>query len=408
MALTDRACKMATSREKDYKLADEKGMYLLVSKNGSKYWRWKYRFAGKEKVLAFGVYPEIGLKFARDKCIDARRQVAQGIDPSLARRAAKLSLHTSNSNTFETLAWEWFAKEESNWAPSNIKKQRSLLENHLLPHLGSYPITDISLPILLAALRKVEAKGILETASRTKQLSGQVFRYAIATGRAERDPSVFLKGALKTPKTTHFASIVDPKEFGALLRAIDGLSGSPIVVTAMKLAPLLFVRPGELRKMEWREIDLDKGIWDIPAAKMKMRMGHVVPLSNEAVALLKDLEPLTRRWQYVFPGERSRKVPMSDNTLNAALRRLGYSKQEMTAHGFRASARTLLDEVLEFEPYLIDQQLAHMVRDPNGQAYNRTKHLPQRKRMMQEWANYLEKLKTHTQSEAGLPPTDLA
>jgi len=393
MALTEIACKKAAPRDKDYKLADGNGMYLLVSTNGSKYWRWKYRYLGKEKVLALGIYPEVGLKIARDLCIDARRQLAQGIDPSAARKAAKLTLQTAQGNTFESIAWEWFAKEESHWAPTNIKKVRSLLENHLLPKIGSYAITDITTPILLAGLRKIEARGILETASRAKQLAGQVFRYAIATGRAERDLSVDLRGALKAPQTTNFAAITDPNEFGALLRAIDGLNGSFIVTTAMKLAPMLFVRPGELRKMEWKELDFEKGLWDIPAAKMKMRRAHLVPLSRQAIELLKELEPLTGRGQYVFPGERSRKVPISDNTLNAALRRLGYSKDEVTTHGFRATATTILIEVLDADPDHVDRQLAHGVNDRLNGAYDRTKYLPQRKKMMQKWANYLGEIR---------------
>lgn len=355
MALTEIACKKAAPRGKDYKLADANGMYLLVSKSGSKYWRWKYRYLGKEKVLALGIYPEVSLKAARDRCIDARRQLASGIDPSAARKAAKLTLQTSKNNTFESIAREWFAKEEGHWAPSNIKKVRSLLENHLLPQIGAYANSEITTPILLAGLRKIEARGVLETANRAKQLAGQVFRYAIATGRAERDLSADLKGALKSPQTTHFAAITKPQELGALLRAIDSLNGSQIVNTAMKLAPMLFVRPGELRKMEWAELNLEGGLWEIPAEKMKMRQPHIVPLSRQAVALLRELEPVTGRGQYVFPGERSRLVPMSDNTLNAALRRLGYSKEQMTAHGFRATARTLLDEALEFEPHLIEQ-----------------------------------------------------
>jgi integrase len=393
MALTEMACKKAAPRDKDYKLADGNGMYLLVSTNGSKYWRWKYRYVGKEKVLALGIYPEVSLKEARDRRIDARRQLAQGIDPNAARKAAKLTLRTAQGNTFASIAWEWFAKEEGDWEPSNTKKVKSLLENHLLPHIGAYAITDITTQILLAGLRKIEAQGILETAGRTKQLAGQVFRYAIATGRADQDLAAGLKGALKSPKTINYAAIVEPKEFAALLRAIDGLNGSLIVTTAMKLAPLVFVRPGELRKMEWKELDLEKGLWDIPAEKMKMRRGHIVPLSRQAVGLLKELEPLTGRGQYVFPGERSRKVPISDNTLNAALRRLGYGKEEMTAHGFRASARTIMAEVLPVNVDLIERQLAHGVKDPHDGAYDRTKFLPQRKKMMQRWSDYLDRIK---------------
>tara|TARA_R110002110_G_scaffold414951_1_gene647105 strand:- start:385110 stop:386294 length:1185 start_codon:yes stop_codon:yes gene_type:complete len=389
MPLTNIQCKEASPKEKDYKLSDGKGLYLLVTKKGSKYWRLKFRFARKEKVLALGVYPEVTLKEARNKTYLARKQLEDGIDPAATKRAKKLSLLQSAANSFEVLAWEWFEKEKDSWSPAHVKKQKYLLEKNLLPYLGKLPITDITPLVLLDCLRKAESRGALETARRLRQVAGQVFRYAVVTGRAERDPTTDLRGALKPPKVRHFPAITDPKRLGELLRAIDGFEGTPTVAIALKLAPLLFVRPGELRKMEWAEIDFEAKEWNIPAHKMKMDQPHLVPLSDQAISLLKEIEPITGRWQYVFPSERSRRKPMSDNTLNAALRRLGYSKDEVTAHGFRATARTLLDEVLRFEPHLIEHQLAHNVRDPLGRAYNRTKHINQRKKMLQSWADYL-------------------
>lgn len=393
MPLTDITCREALPKEKDYKLSDGKGLYLLVNKKGNKYWRLKFRFAQKEKVLALGVYPEVSLKNARDKTYTARKLLDEGIDPTSIRKAQKLSILKASANSFEVIAWEWFEKEQNAWSPAHIKKQKYLLERNLIPYLGKYPITDITPLILLDCLRRAESRDALETARRLKQVSGQIFRYAVATGRAERDPSADLKGALKTPQVRHFSAITEPKKLGELLRAIDGFEGTPTVAIALRLAPLLFVRPGELRKMEWSEIDFKTKEWNIPADKMKMNQSHLVPLSMQVMALLKELEPLTGRWQYVFPSERSKKKPMSDNTLNAALRRLGYTKEEVTAHGFRATARTLLDEELEYEPHLIEHQLAHEVKDSLGRAYNRTKHLSQRKIMMQVWSDYLYSLK---------------
>ncbi|MDA1372723.1 MAG: integrase arm-type DNA-binding domain-containing protein [Proteobacteria bacterium] len=391
MALTNTSCKQAKAGPENYKLYDEKGLYLLVDKSGRKYWRQKYRYANKEKLLAHGVYPEVSLKDARDKTLSARKLLADGIDPSAERKARKQATIQSSENSFEVIALEWFAKEQIHWSPAHIKKQKGLLENNLLPYLGKLPISETTPTALLDCLRKIESRGALETTRRAKQVTGQIFRYAIATGRADRDPSADLRGALKTPKTSHFAAITEPQAFGALIRAIDSFQGTRTVAAALKLAPMLFVRPGELRHMEWTELEFDKCEWLIPAEKMKMREAHIVPLSHQAVAILQELKPLTGRWQFVFPGERSRRLPMSNNTMNAALRRLGYSKEEVTAHGFRASARTLLDEVLGFEPHLIEHQLSHEVRDSLGRAYNRTKHLKQRKEMMQIWSDYIEK-----------------
>ncbi len=393
MPLTDRECKTAAVRDKDYKLADGHGLYLLVRTNGGKYWRWKYRYLQKEKLLALGVYPEVSLRDARERCIDERRQLAQGIDPSATRRAEKIASLQQNANTFEKIAWEWFEKKESGWAPATAKKSRWLLESHLIPQIGKSAVNAIAPPNLLAALEKIERTGALETAGRAKQLAGQIFRYAIATSRAVQDPSANLKGALKPPKTRHFPAPTTPQAFAPILAAIEGLQSNIIVKTAMKLAPMLFVRPGELRRMEWSELNLGEGLWELPAEKMKMRQPHLVPLSRQAIELLRQLEPVTGHGKYVFPGERKRTIPISENTLNACFRRLGYSKEQVTAHGLRSTARTILDEVLGFEPHVIEQQLAHEVKDPLGRAYNRTTHLPQRREMMQRWADYLDELK---------------
>lgn len=393
MALTDTKIKQAKPQNKDYKLADEKGLFLLVKTTGAKYWRHKYRFLGKEKLLALGVYPEVSLKEARRRRDEARQLLDRQIDPSQQKKALKLSQVTSHANTFEAIANEWLEREKGNWSPAHTKKQQWLLEKNLFPYLGTAPISEITPPALLAALRRIESRGALETTRRAKQVAGQIFRYAVATGRAERDPSADLKGALKTPVTSHFAAITEPKAVGKLLTILEGYSGTPTVKAALNLAPLVFVRPGELRQMEWCEVDLDKAEWQIPASKMKMNQPHIVPLSKQAVAILEEQQLLTGRWRYVFPSERSKQRPMSENALNAAMRRMDIPKTEMTAHGFRAMARTLLDEELGFAHHLIEHQLAHEVKDPLGRAYNRTQHLPQRSEMMQKWANFLDSLK---------------
>lgn len=393
MALTNVQIKQIKPKDKDFKVFDERGLFCLIKKNGAKYWRFRYSFGGKEKSMAFGVYPEVSLKEARERRDKARLALRDDEDP-MAERKRKRFLHESEgANHFEAVALEWFDKEKDNWKDTHIKKQKGLLDKNLIPYLGSIPVNEITPPILLQCLRKVEERGALETARRTKQVSGQIFRYAVATGRTDRDPSYDLRGALKAPKRGHFAAITEPKAFGELLRAIDGFTGSFIVKTALQLAPLLFVRPGELRHMEWLEIDFDKAEWRIPASKMKMNQPHIVPLATQSLDLLREIQALTGKWTYVFTGERSRKRCMSDNALNAAIRRLGYTKEEHTTHGFRASARTLLDEELCCEVHLIEHQLAHEVKDALGRAYNRTKHLPQRAKMMQRWADYLDRLR---------------
>jgi integrase len=392
MTLSDTTCKNAKPKEKPYKLADEKGMFLLVNYNGSKYFRLKYRFGGIEKTLALGVYPETSLKSAREKRDQARELLANGIDPSENRKAIKSARAESSANSFEVIAREWGAKKVETWAEKNNRSKR-MLERNVFPWLGSKPISDILPKDILDCLRRVEDRGTIETAHRTLQICGQVFRYAVATGRTERDITPDLRGALPSAKGEHFAAITEPKLVAELLRAIDSYQGSFPAVCALKLAPLVFVRPGELRAAEWQHIDIETKEWRYFVSKTEVQ--HIVPLSTQAQKLLQELKPLTGHGRFVFPSERNPRGDrcMSENTLNAALKRLGYGKDIMTAHGFRAMARTILDEVLGFRPNFIEHQLTHAVKDPNGRAYNRTAHLPERRKMMQEWADYLDALK---------------
>lgn len=396
MPLTDVAVRTAKPKEKTYRLADGAGMYLELSPAGGKWWRLKYRFGGKEKRISLGTYPDISLKEARDRRDEARKLLASGVDPGAHRKAAKAARTAENANTFEVVAREWHAKQTSRWTDRHSGRIMARLENDLFPLLGNRAINAITAPELLAALRRKEGRGAYYSAHRLHQIAGQIFRYAIATGRAERNPAPDLKGALQSSEKTHLAAITDPKQVGGLLRAIDDYQGTLVTKSALKLAPLVFVRPGELRKAEWAEIDLDKAEWSIPAEKMKMKDAHLVPLSNQAVAILRDLKPYTGNGPYVFPSPRTRSRPMSDNAVLSALRRMGFAKDEMSGHGFRAMARTILDEVLNIRPDYIEHQLAHAVRDPNGRAYNRTAHLRQRRKMMQLWADYLDTLKNQT------------
>lgn len=393
MPLTDTAIKNAKPGTKPFKQADEKGMFLLVTPAGGKWWRLKYRFGGKEKLLSFGTYPEVSLKDARQRRDDARKLLAGGVDPGENRKAVKAAKSERAANSFEVIAREWFAKKSTSWAESNSGKILQRLENDAFPWLGERPIAEITPPELLKVLRRIEERGAVETAHRVRNYCGQIFRYAIATGRVERDPSADLKGALPAPVKVHRAAITEPKKIGELLRAMDDYQGQFVTKCALRLAPLFFVRPGELRKAEWAEFDLDKAEWNIPAERMKMREPHLVPLSAQAVAILRELHALTGGGRYVFPGARTNGRPMSDNAILAALRRMGFAKDEMSGHGFRAMARTILDEVLQVRPDYIEHQLAHAVRDPNGRAYNRTAHLAERRKMMQLWADYLDKLK---------------
>ncbi len=401
MSLTDTAIRNAKpgitptgkATAKPYKMGDTGGLYLEVAPSGGKWWRLKYRHGGKEKRLSLGVYPDVSLKDARQRRDDARKLLANDIDPAENRKAAKAAKVERAGNSFEVIAREWYAKNSPNWAENHGKRILQRFERDLFPWIGGRPIAEITAPELLAVLRRIEERGAVETAHRAHQNCGQVFRYAIATGRAERDPSPDLKGALPPVKEKHLAAITDPKAIGALLRAIDDYQGQFVTKCALRLAPLVFVRPGELRKAEWIEFDLDKAEWNIPAERMKMREPHLVPLAAQAVAILRELHSLTGGGKYVFPGARTTKRPMSDNAILAALRRMGFAKDEMSGHGFRAMARTVLDEVLQVRPDYIEHQLAHAVRDPNGRAYNRTAHLDERRKMMQLWADYLDKQK---------------
>lgn len=393
MPLSDTAIRSARPSAKPVKMADGGGLYLLLNPNGSRWWRLDYRAAGKRKTLSLGVYPDTGLKDAREKRDAARRLLAAGADPSEHRKAQKAASQAQSANSFEVIAREWHGKMAKTWAPSHAVKVLMRLENDAFPWIGSRPVTSITSAELLKMVQRVEERGAGDSARRVLQNCGQVFRYAIATDRAQNDPSPALRGALAPIKGSHFAAITDPDKVGALLRAIDGYEGSFVTRCALRLAPLVFVRPGELRAAEWSEIDLEVGQWNLPAERMKMGQPHLVPLSTQALAILRELHPLTGRKRYLFPGERSPKRPMSDNTINAALRRMGFASEEMSGHGFRAMARTILDEVLHVRPDYIEHQLAHAVRDPNGRAYNRTAHLPERRKMMQQWADYLDGLR---------------
>jgi integrase len=379
--------------EKTMRLFDGGGLYLEVAPSGGKWWRLKYRFNGKEKRLSLGVYPNVGLKDARESRDEARKLLASGVDPSENRRAIKSSRFEQAANTFEVIAREWFEKNSSKWADNHSNRIIRRLEKDIFPWIGGKPITEISAPQILTCLRRIEERGAMETAHRALENCGQVFRYAIVTGRTEHNPASDLKGALSPVKEGHFAAMTDPKAIGELLRAIDGYEGYFVTKCALRLAPLVFVRPGELRNAEWSELDLESAEWNIPAERMKMKQAHLVPLSKQAVEILRELHSLTGHRRYVFPSVRSPNRPMSNNAVLAALRRMGYTKDEMSGHGFRAMARTVLDEVLGIRPDFIEHQLAHAVRDPNGRAYNRTAHLDGRKKMMQQWADYLDKLK---------------
>jgi len=396
MALSDTKIRGVKPSEKPVKLFDGGGLFLLVTPQGSKLWRFKYRHDGKEKLLALGAYPEISLADARERRDEARKQVAHGIDPGSVRRAQKHA-ETEETETFEVIAREWHGKFINTWSEGHAATTMRRMEIDLFPWIGKRPIAEIKAPELLSVLRRVESRGALESAHRIRTIAGQVLRYAVSTGRAERDPSGDLRGALPQPNENHHAAITDPKEVAPLLRAIDDYHGHFVVKCALRLAPLFFVRPGELRHAEWAEIDLDEAVWNISAVKMKMKQAHIVPLCSQAVERLTQLKELTGASRYVFPSGRSFARPMSENTINAALRYMGYDNKTMTGHGFRAMARTILDEVLHVRPDYIEHQLAHAVRDPNGRAYNRTAHLVERRKMMQTWADYLDGLKAGAQ-----------
>jgi integrase len=395
-SLTDVAARTAKPREKAYKLAAGRGLYLEVMPNGARYWRFKFRYGGKEKRLALGVYPDISVKTATLKRDEAKKVLAEGLDPSAQRKLTKLRDAHTKENTFEAIATEWLgrnvgAKGEA-LADITIAKNKWLVETFALPFLGARPITEISAPEILMVLRRVESTGKHETAGRLRVKLSQIWRHAIQTGKAERDPAADLRGALRAPSVKHRAAITDPKRLGALLRAIDAYDGQPITAAALKIAPHVFVRPGELRGARWAEIDLKAAEWRIPAARMKMRQEHIVPLSTQVVAILEELHPLTKRSEFVFPSVRTWRRAMSDNTVNAALRRLGYTKDEVTGHGFRATASTRLNE-LGWAPDLIERQLAHGEKNKVRSAYNRALYVDDRRKMMQAWSDYLDGLR---------------
>lgn len=391
MSLTDTAIRKLKSAEKPVRVFDSGGLYLEVAPSGGKWWRLKYRYGGKEKRISLGVYPDVGLKNARDRRDAARKLITEGVDPGEHRKEQKAARAERAASNFEVVAREWFSKYSPNWAKSHADKIISRFERDVFPWLGSRPIAEINAPELLRAIRRIEERGVLETAHRALQNCGQVFRYAVAHGLAERDPSGDLRGALPPVKGRHFAAITDPEGVAKLLRSFDSFKGSHIVLAALRLAPLVFVRPGELRQAKWADVDLNKAEWSYTVTKTSSL--HLVPLAKQAIVILRDLHCVTGNTEYVFAG-RKPKRPLSENTVNAALRRLGYDTQkEITGHGFRAMARTILHEELHFDPIVIEHQLAHQVPDALGTAYNRTKFLKERRAMMQQWADYLDSIK---------------
>ena len=400
MPLNTLKAKQAKPKERDYKISDEKGLYLLVKTTGAKYWRLKYRIAGKEKLLALGVYPDVSLEEARDRRDEARNHINNDLDPIEIKRANKTTKLKAAENSFKNIAQKWYEKQKPHWSDSHSKRVKAALQRDLFPSLGNRPLLSISATDLLEILRKIEARGTIESAHRVKQIAGQIFRYGIATGRAEYDPTSDLKDALATPVKTHLAAITDPEEVGKLLLAIDSYEGSYTIKNALRLAPLVFVRPIELRHAEINEINLEDAEWLIPSNKIKIKRDHIVPLSKQALHILKNQIQLAASEKYVFPSARSPNRPMSDNAILVAMRSMGIPKEKMSGHGFRTMARTLLDEELGFRIDLIEHQLAHAVKDSTGLEYSRTSHLHQREEMMQKWADYLDSLKADANAES--------
>lgn len=388
--LSPSSVKNAKPREAPYKMADERGMYLLVRPDGARWWRFDYRRpgTGKRNTLSLGVYPDVSLKLARERRDDARRLVADGVDPGEKRRAEA----QAHADSLEAVAREWFAKHQPLWSKDHADNVIERLTRDVFPWIGAKSIRTLTAADFLTVLQRVEARGVVETAHRERGYCSQIMRYAVATGRAENDVTRDLRGALAPVRPKHFAAITDPARIGELLRAIDGFSGNFPTLCALKLSALTFVRPGELRTAEWSDIDFEAREWRFTTSKTGTP--HIVPLADQAIAILSELRPLTGSGRYLFPGARDRKRPMSNATVTAALRRMGFDRDAMSAHGFRAMARTVLDEVLGFRPDHIEQQLAHAVRDPLGRAYNRTAHLPERRRMMVAWADLLDELRT--------------
>jgi len=392
MPLSDIAVRNAKPTSKAFKMYDEAGLFLQVTPQGGKWWRFKYRYLGKEKLLSLGTYPDVSLKDAREKRNEARKLLSNGKDPSEVKQAQKHEAKMLAANTFESVAREWHEKQSLKWEPKSALRIIRLLSRNIFPSIGKMPIAQVKASDLLDAIQKIEKRGTIETAHRALMFCGQVFRYAIATDRAQADLSLVLKGALIPINEKHHASITDPKQVADLLRAIDGYDGAELTKLALKLAPLVFVRPGELRNAEWSEFDLDAGEWRLPAHKMKMKAVHIVPLSKQAVGIMEALKAHRSIGKYVFSGLRSADRAMSENTINAALRRLGYTKEQMTGHGFRSMASTILHE--QGWPHeAIERQLAHAERNKVSAAYNYAEHLPKRREMMQSWADYLDGLR---------------
>ncbi|MDR1853531.1 MAG: integrase arm-type DNA-binding domain-containing protein [Azoarcus sp.] len=393
MKLTDALVRNAKPTEKDRKLADGGGLFLLVKASGGKWWRLSYRYGGKQKTLSIGVYPDVSLREARERRDAARKILADGGDPGEHRKKQKKEQEERAAHTFEAVAREWFEVWRADKAAGQPAKSWAYFENDILPWIGKKPVREITAPVALEVLRRIENRGVSSTVvGKAKTRISQVMRFAIQKGLADRDPCPDLRGAFKKTEEKHMAAPTEPAKVGELLRALDSFSGSYVVSAALHLAPMLFVRPGELRAMRWRELDLDKGEWRFFVGKTKK--DHLVPLPRQAVAIIRELQPITGDGEYVFRGMFDHSRPMSNMTLNVALRRLGFDTQvDITAHGFRAMARTLLHEKLHFPPEIIEHQLAHRVPDALGTAYNRTKFLPERRKMMQVWADYLDELK---------------
>ena len=393
MSLTNTQCINAKPKNKPYKAADGHGLYLFIQPNGAKYWRFSYRFNSKQKTLALGVYPATSIKMARVERDKAKALMAQGVDPSEDRRDQKAGRMENSAQSFQFVANDWFDRKMAQKSDSHRVRTHRILEKDLYPYIGHIAIASVTPQILLKALRRIEGRGAIDTAHKAKHVSNQIFRYALASGLVERDPAADLTGALQTPTRTHLSAITEPKEFGGLLLAIDGFMGTPTVYHALKLAPLVFARPTELRHMEWSELNLEQARWVIPAEKMKMKVEHIVPLSTQAIEIIKEQEPYSVGTRYVFPSARGKSRAMSENAVRVALRTLGFTNEQMTGHGFRASARTMLDEVLHYRVEVIEMQLAHAVKDTLGRAYNRTQYMDQRTEMMQAWADYLDALR---------------
>ncbi len=393
MPLIDMNLKRLAAGPKYQRHFDGGGLYLEVSPAGGKHWRMKYRYDGKEKRLSFGEYPLVSLKEARLKRDEAKKLLANGLDPGAVKKAEKVAL----SGTFEAVAREWLLKYTPTWTPDHADKIKRRLERDIFPWLGTKPIGQITPPELLTVLRRVEERGCIETAHRAMANCGQVFRYAIATGRAERDITQDLRGAIPPVKKKHLASVIDPQGIGLMLRAFDAYDGFFVTKCALRLSPLVFVRPGELRQAEWAEVNFEAKEWRIPAERMKMRIMHIVPLCHQALEILEELHPVTGQGRYLFPGARSTVRPMSNATVLNALRRMDYSKDEMTAHGFRSIASTHLNE-LGYNRDWIERQLAHTESNTVRAAYNYAEYLPERRRMMQEWADYLDGLKSQAEA----------